>query len=461
MTHGEPGASGPAPAGDEGRLAEFMEALVAIASGDTSARVSIAGDGSLLDGIATGLNMLADELAERAARDLGYQRRLLHVERLAAIGQLAAGLAHEINNPAAVLAANQATLRGHARQLAEFVARAGAADPDHRIAAMVADLREMAEESQDGVRRITAVSRALLDFAQVEAGRVEETRLDLVAEEACALVAREVGTRAQLVKRLEPMPPLAGDRAKLVQVVTNLLVNAARATPEGDVGGHQIVIATAVEGDLAVLRVCDHGRPMPPGLEERVFEPFFTPHPRGSATGLGLYLAHQVAFGHGGELRCSSSPEAGTTFEVRLPLQTGLAITARTAPAAPAPRARPRILLVDDEPTLLAAYRRLLAPEFDVEVARGGQEALALLDRDAAFDAVVCDVMMPEVDGPAVLAHLERHHPELARRTAFCTAGAFTPRSLAFVEAHADRVLAKPLSPESLAQFVARVAGPR
>ena len=146
---------------------------------------------------------------------------------------------------------------------------------------------------------------------------------------------------------------------------------------------------------------------------------------------------------------------------MRLPLQTGLAITARPPPAAPAPRARPRILLVDDEPTLLAAYRRLLAPEFDVEVARGGQEALALLDRDAAFDAVVCDVMMPEVDGPAVQAHLERHHPELARRTAFCTAGAFTPRSLAFVEAHADRVLAKPLSPESLAQFVARVAGPR
>ena len=458
MRPGEPGRPAPARAPDDGaRLAEFMDVAVALACGDTSARVTIQGDGSLLDGIATGVNMLADELAERAARDQGYQRRLLHVERLAAVGQLAAGLAHEINNPAAFLAANLTTLRGHARVLAEFVARTAAAGGDRHLEQVVEEVRDIAEDNLEGVRRISAVARSLLEFARVEAGRVEPTRLDEVAEEACALAAHEVGSRARLVKQLEPVPPLAADRAKLVQLATNLLVNAAHSLPEGEAEGHEISVSTGVEDGRAVLRVCDHGEPIPAGLEDRVFEPFFTLHPRGRTTGLGLYLAHEIVRGHGGELRCTSCPMAGTAFEAWLPLQTGLALTAPPAPAAAAPKARPRVLLVDDEPSLLAAYQRLLAEGFEVVVAGGGRQALELLDRDSAFDAVVCDIMLPDVDGPAVWQHLERHHPELARRTAFCTAGAFTARSMAFAESMRDRLLGKPVDPEALGQLVARL----
>jgi CheY-like chemotaxis protein len=124
----------------------------------------------------------------------------------------------------------------------------------------------------------------------------------------------------------------------------------------------------------------------------------------------------------------------------------------------PSPR-RLRILLVDDEPSVLAAYRRSLAGRFEVVVAAGGREALELLAWDHAFDAIVCDVMMPEVDGPAVWSHLADHHPDLARRTAFCTAGAYTPRTIAFTEAMQDRLITKPVEPEHLARFVARLAG--
>jgi len=120
--------------------------------------------------------------------------------------------------------------------------------------------------------------------------------------------------------------------------------------------------------------------------------------------------------------------------------------------------ARLRVLLVDDQPSVLAAYRRLLGTRFEVEVALGGREALDLLDRDSAFDAVICDVMMPEVDGPAVYRHLTVRHPELARRTAFCTAGAYTPSTVAFTEAMRDRLLLKPVDAAQLASVVEGLA---
>lgn len=445
---------------DGARLVEFMEVMVAIASGDHSARIAIAGDGSVLDGIATGVNMLADELAGRAERDLGYQRRLLHAERLAAVGQLAAGLAHEINNPAAFLAANLTTLQGHARALADFVASHREEAGPH-LEQAVQEVREMAEENLEGVRRVSALARSLLEFARVEAGRVEPTRLDEVAGEACLLVGHEISSRARLVRRLAPVPPLAGDRAKLVQLATNLLMNAAHAVPEGDLAGQVIEVETAVVGARAVLRVRDSGAPVPPALLERILEPFSTPLPRGRAAGLGLYLAQEIVRGHGGELRCTSGPEEGTAFEAWVPLHTGLALTTAPQRAPAAPAARPRVLLVDDEPSLLAAYRRLLGDRFDLVLASGGRRAMALLAEDPAFDAVICDVMMPDVDGPALWSHLTEHHPALAQRTAFCTAGAFTPRAIAFTEAMKDRLLAKPVDPAELAAFVARAAARR
>ncbi len=448
-----PGAAGEPSASDGARLAEFMDVVVALASGDAAARVSIAGDGSILDGIATGLNLLADELAERAARDQALQRRLLQVERLAAVGQLSAGLAHEINNPAAFLAANLATMRGHARVLADHVA--SGRRPDPHLAQVVQEVREIADENLEGVRRISALARSLLDFARVEAGRVEPTCLHEVAEEAAQLVGAEVASRARLVRRLGPVPPLAGDRAKLVQLATNLLMNAVQALPEGDPAAQEVVLETGVRDGQGVLRVVDRGEPIPPDLEARAFEPFSTAHPRARATGLGLYLAHEIVRGHGGALRCASTAE-GTAFEALVPLATGLALTARAEPEPPPAPGRPRVLLVDDEPALLAAYRRLLADRFEVVVAGGGRQALELLEADQAFDAIVSDVMMPDVDGPALWRHLETRHPALAARTAFCTAGAFTPRAIAFLEGMAGRVLPKPVEPEALAAFVAR-----
>jgi len=127
--------------------------------------------------------------------------------------------------------------------------------------------------------------------------------------------------------------------------------------------------------------------------------------------------------------------------------------------AGPSRPPRPRVLVVDDDPSVLGAFRRLLASRFEVVVAAGGREAVELLDRDTAFDAVVCDVMMPDLDGPGVWSHLTTHYPDLARRTVFCTGGASTPRTIEFAEAMQDRLLQKPVAPEQLVRVVTGLVG--
>jgi signal transduction histidine kinase len=432
-----------------------MDFVVALAGGDSSARVAVVGDGSVLDGIATGLNMLADELAQRTGRDQEYQRRLLHVERLAAVGQLAAGLAHEINNPAAFLLTNLRVLKDHAREMAALCATCAAAvgQDEPRLARILKDVREIADENLEGIQRISRVTRSLLGFARVDAAGLEPVGLDAVAEEACGLTAPEISSRARLVKRLEPVPRVTADGAGLLQVATALLVNAAHALPDGAPERHEIEISTGVDDGQVYLQVRDTGAAIPQQLGERAFEPFFTASPaRAGGTGLELFLAAEVMRAHGGSIRCWPAGATGTIFRALLPLP------ARPAPAEPrpsaGPRRLPRILVVDDEPTLLAAYRRLLASRFDVSVAGGGREAIELLDRDASWDAVVCDLVMPDLDGQAVYRHLEARNPALARRMVFCTAGAFTPRAVAFAEEMRGRFLPKPLEPEQLEKVV-------
>ena len=448
----------PTPPGEPARLAQFLEVMAAMAAGDTRARIEIAGDGSLLDGIATGLNMLADELAERTTRELDQQRRLLHLERLAAVGQVAAGLAHEINNPAAFVQANLQVLKQYARELSATCDAVPACAETDRIRQVLAEMQAITEENLDGIRRISRVTRSLLGFARTDEPGAGLVGLDAVAEEACGLVGREVTSRARLVKRLAPVPLLSADGSRLLQVAVALLVNAAHAVPQGDPGAHEVEISTGHGDGQVYLQVSDTGAAIPAELSGRAFEPFFTFPSRSSGTGLELFLAAEVLRGYGGSIRCWTAGGRGAVFQVQLPLRAG-SPTARAAPPAwPAPR--PRVLIVDDEPTLLTAYQRLLGGRFTVAVAGGGREAIELIDRDAGWDAIICDLVMPDLDGQAVYRHVEVRRPELARRMVFCTAGAFTPRLVAFAEEMRGRFLSKPLEPEQVARLVERLSAP-
>ena len=434
--------------GDEhARLSEILEIILAVAANDFSRRATIATGDDILDGIASGLNMLIEELELRTKAEAEVRARLIQAERLAAIGMLAAGVAHEINNPAAFLLANFVALTDHLEALR------GKLPPEN--AETLAEIAEIARVGQVGVERIATIVRGLRDFSRIEDHEVTEVRLDEIAEQACTLASREITHHATLVKKIARIRPIFGERTRLTQLVTSILVNAAHAI-DGPPDANEVELTVTEDEHRVFVRIRDTGRGIPLELQSRVFQPFFTTKPRGEGTGLGLSVAADIARQHGGVLRFTSEPGHGTTFELELPIINGLVAPKPPPPAAPASSpsaARPRVLFIDDEEQLLRAYRRMLR-DCDVIVAGGGQAGIDALvearETGELFDAIFCDISMPEVDGTDVWRWIEANAPELAPRVLFCTGGAFTARAEAFVAAHEHRIVAKPVGRERL-----------
>jgi signal transduction histidine kinase len=450
----------PRPTHDD-RLQELIDVVVAIAAFQFDRRARV-GDGSdVLDGLAVGINMLAEEIGARVARDQLYQRQLAQNERLIAVGQLAAGIAHEVNNPAAYVIANLQMIDHSLAQLAD-AARSGRLD-----AAVVAEQAEAARlltrENLGGLERIVAIVRELRQFTHGGADVVEPVDLRRVVQDACALVRSEIVFRATLEVQLPDRLVVRGDRTKLTQVFTNLLLNAAQAIPEVSPTPQRVSVEASIDGELVCVLVRDTGSGITDEVRPRLFEPFFTTKPRERGTGLGLVISADIVRAHGGELRLRETSPAGTTFEVRLPLLTGPVEVPRSTPQfgirRPRPLTRrPRVLLVDDEAQVLAAYRRLLGEEYDVHIAVSGREAIERLGHDRDWDAIVCDVMMPDLDGTAVHEWITQHAAALEPRLLFCSGGAFSPRGVVLTERFTARLLQKPFTITAFREAVARVA---
>ncbi len=469
-------ATSDAPPGSELQLIEaVMEVIVGIASKDFSKRAPLTGDGSMLDGIAAGLNMLAEEMALQQAREAELQASLIRAERLAAIGQLAAGVAHEINNPAAFIMSNLGVLGEHAATLTNVFDRlravsAGAASGEGaavrdildtvRPETLLAEVGDIVSENTVGMERIVGIVRQLKSFAHPGNDGVESVDLNDVVLDACKLMRKQLDYRARLIQSLGELPRLQGDRGKLVQVVTNLLANAVQALPEGAAERNEIEVTTGVEGDWLVIWVRDTGAGIPPEVQSRLFEPFFTTKPREQGSGLGLSISAEIVAKHGGEITFTTEQGRGTCFRVMLPRHTGLAPVSRPPQVtAPPPSRRLRLLLIDDEPMLLSSYKRTLGKRFEVTTALGGLEGLACIEQHSDWDVVLCDLMMPDLDGPAVYEQVRTRFPGLEKRFLFCSGGAFTPRCRDFAESMGERVLGKLLTVAELEAALSRLNG--
>jgi PAS domain S-box-containing protein len=368
--------------------------------------------------------------------------QLLRSERLAALGQLSATVAHEINNPLQFIDLNLGALRDH------LAARGLPAE----VTGLLDDIRE-------GVDRISAITRDLSSFTGPDPQQVGPVRLDEIVEQACRMANNEIRHRARLELDLRAPRPLHGDKGKLAQLVTNLLVNAAHAIVEGRAAENRIVVTTADHGDALVLVVEDTGHGIPPELRERIFEPFFTTRPTGRGGGLGLSVCMEIVRRHGGTLTVASEVGRGARFEVRLPLAHDLAAPRREQPPAPSPPQRGRLLIIDDDALVLRGLGRMLSRDHDVVMANGGDEGLEILARDRAFDVILCDLMMPTTDGPEVYATLRERAPELLPRMVFCSGGAFTPRARAFLGSVSNELLGKPMRRAELLEVIGRYVG--
>ena len=375
---------------------------------------------------------------ERSNHELAETRqRLLHSDRLVSLGHLAASVAHEINNPLQYMQTAIDTLQRVA------LSEQGAAP----LAAL-----------QEGVQRVGAVTRALLPFSRVDGFRAERLGLADVVEMVRRMTSSLVSQRAAFTIDLDRGLFVRGDRTLLAQLLTNLVTNAAHAVGEGAPDQNEIAISAAREGDRVVVSVRDTGGGIPDSLRDRIFEPFFTTKPSELGTGLGLPLCLDIAEQHGGTLRFVSELGAGTTFFISLPIAAAEAPSVRKLPEpALAPAAlRAKVLVVDDEALVAECYRIYLRT-CEVDIALGGEEALELLSAQRDYDVIVCDLMMPGMDGPKVYEEVEARWPGLERRIIFCSGGAFTERSRAFIGRVAPLMLDKPVSTPELTRAIAEV----
>jgi CheY-like chemotaxis protein len=228
-------------------------------------------------------------------------------------------------------------------------------------------------------------------------------------------------------------------------VVLNLLVNAAQAMPEGNADHHEIRVATRTAANgRVIIEVADTGCGIPRENLTRIFDPFFTTKPVGVGTGLGLAICHGIVSELGGRLDVESEVERGTTFRIELPATAAssgvMKVVESTATSSGA-----RVLLVDDEVALARALRRRLEKHHTVTTLTSGTEALGTIANGARYDAIVLDVMMPEISGMEVYERLKGLVPEQANRVVFLTGGAFSPKAREFLDRVPNRQLEKPV----------------
>ena len=252
-------------------------------------------------------------LVMRDVRELSQLRRQVVVSaRLAAVGELAAGIAHEINNPLAFVRANLAHLESSWKQLRPVVVERQ--EPELRE--LLGDCDELIEESIEGVDRAAEIVRGVRNFAHAGSTDREETDLRPLLEEVLKVASGKLRDHANVMREFEPdLPPVIGSPQQLKQVFLNLVINAAQAV---DAEG-SVLVATRRDGDSVVVSVADDGCGIPKEHLDRLFDPFFTTKPVGEGTGLGLGISHQIVQRHEGEIEVESEPGAGSVFRVRLP----------------------------------------------------------------------------------------------------------------------------------------------
>jgi PAS domain S-box-containing protein len=348
------------------------------------------------------------------ARDVtdrkALQARLAQADRLAALGMLSAGVAHEINNPLAYALLN---LELAVRELEKGgeVNRSG----------MLTRLRE----ARHGGERVAMIVRDLKTFAREDEDARWPVELGGVLDSALNFVGSEIEKRGRITRRYSDLPVVEGVAARLEQVFVNLLLNAAQALPEGAPEEHEVALTTTHDAEFVRVMISDTGTGMTDEIKKRIFDPFFTTKPAGVGTGLGLPICQGIVSAHGGTLEVTSKPNLGSTFTVKLRRFHGdLRLREQSPPSSGS--ARGRVLIVDDDAAVGRTLLHALQEDHEITVVGSGAEALAALRSTPAgggFDAILCDLLMPGMTGAELYGVAQAELPAAAPRFIFMSGG--------------------------------------
>jgi len=389
-----------------------------------------------------------NELLSHRTRDLQdtldqlqrAQAELVHRERLGAVGQLAAGVAHEVNNPATFVLS-------HLEEIEAFLRGGHEAERERT--------QQLATEALEGLEHIVGIIRELGMFSRAGTDNLEELSVSEMLGVVARLTSSHAKHRAELTfHRISPEITILGRRRQISQVLVNLVMNAIEALPPGrDASLNRITVSVHTEVDLVCVDVTDNGTGVPEHVRPHLFEPFFTTKASQGGSGLGLSIARDIVHEHGGELRFADGDGGGARFVVSLPrVVTG---TVSAAGSRLRPGRGAHVLLVDDDPRILRVHERKLGASFKVTTALGPDEGLRILADRGDIDAVLCDLMMPRMNGYELWQRVAAANPRYRTRFIFLTGGIARADLRDTIEAHGFLVSRKPLCVPEVEQMVA------
>jgi PAS domain S-box-containing protein len=368
------------------------------------------------------------------------EAQLIVSDRMASVGLLAAGVAHEINNPlSAVLANLDLGLRA-----------LESAEKPHELP--IAELRD----ARTGAERVQNIVRDLKIFSRTQDDTRGAVDVEYVLESSLRLVSNELRHRARIRRRYGRVPPALANESRLGQVCLNLIINAAQAIPEGRYDENHVSVETGVDAaGHVVITISDSGVGIPREVRSRIFTPFFSTKPTGVGTGLGLSICHRIVSSFGGTISFESEFGHGSSFCVTLPPAAAVSIPVQPDSIAPSrPSRRGSVLVIDDDEGVARTVGRILGPDHAVQAVSSGRGALELIDSGEQFDVILCDLMMPQMTGMDVYDALVQKNIFQASRLVFLTGGAFTPRAREFLADVANHRLEKPFEVEQLRTLV-------
>jgi signal transduction histidine kinase/CheY-like chemotaxis protein len=378
---------------------------------------------------------LRHEMAERQR----MQEALFQQEKLAALGTLLANVAHELNNPLAVASLQLDNLQEE-----------GSGDAS----------AETLDTLRQAIERCKSVVQSFLSLARQQPPTRQAVALNAVIGDVLVLLGHPLALDGITVHLQldEQVPPILADANQLHHVVANLLTNAHHALLQTAPPRH-LRLTTAAHADRRQVRldVTDSGPGIPEALQRRVFEPFFTTKPQGVGSGLGLPLCRSIVESHGGTIQLASQPRHSTTVSVTLPATAPEVQVPEAVPEPREPAQRGAILLIDDEPGVQRALRQLLQRSgYDITTATNGHEGLAAVEA-RSYAVILCDMRMPDLDGPGFYRALAHRHPRLVSRVIFLTGDVMSPEAEAFFAQVGRPRLVKPFNAQEVRRVIAQV----